>query len=208
MLVYHHIMKHNLLVAACFLGLLFDTTSCITTERETGTSHNNDRPYTPVPEGARGRVTERTVLRTVNSTHYFSNTKTKDNFVLQLQGTKILNSQARLIILSSTGDTLRKELMPATALVDERLIEDPRSATARDKEIAILQGMNTFFKEDKFTQPAIPRSARQPSDIDAQAWQAVREDNKAVGFDYTAAGGKERRIAYAKKLRKAVVVAE
>jgi hypothetical protein len=200
-------MKRKLLVAACF-GLLLQATSCINTERETVTSRNNDRPYTPVPEGARGRVNERTILRTVNSTHYFSNNKTKDNFVLQLQGTKILNSQARLIILSSTGDTLRKELMPATALVDERMIEDPRAATARDKEIAILQGMNTFFREDKFTQPAIPRSARQPSDIDAQAWQAIREDNKAVGFDYVTSGGKERRIAYAKKLRKAVIVAE
>jgi len=200
-------MTRNLLAAAC-LGLLLQATSCINTERETVTSRNNDRPYTPVPEGARGRVTERTVLRTVNSAHYFSNTKTKDNFVLQLQGTKILNSQARLVILSSTGDTLRKELMPATALLDERLIEDPKAATARDKEIAILQGMNAFFREDKFSQPAIPRSARQPSDIDAQAWQAIKADTKAVGFDYTTVGGKERRLAYAKKLRKAVIIAQ
>ncbi|HEX8425980.1 MAG TPA: hypothetical protein VF639_06775 [Hymenobacter sp.] len=187
---------------------MFEVSSCITTDKEAGTSRNTDKPYTPVPDPSRGRVTNRTVLRTVNSTHYFSNTKTKDNFVLQLRGTKILNSQARFIILTSTGDTLRKEIIPATALLDKRLASDPTAATARDKEIAILQSMNTFFKEDKFMQPAVPRTLRLPSDVDPQAWQAVREDTKAVGFDYVAAGGKERRLAYAKKLRKAVIVAE
>lgn len=207
MLVFQSIMKKRILVVAG-LGLLFQVSSCINADREAGTARSTDRPYTPVPEGARGRVTDRTVLRTVNSTHYFSNPKAKDKFVLQLQGTKILNAQARLIILSSTGDTLRKEIIPATALVDDRMIADPKAATARDKEIAILQGMNSFFREDRFTQPAVPRATRQPSDIDAQAWQAVREDTKAVGFDYTTAGGKERRLAYAKKLRKAVVVAQ
>lgn len=198
-------MKKILLAAAC-TGLLFQTTSCLNTEKEMGTSRNPDRPFTPTPEGARGRVTERTILRTVNATHYFSNPKAKDNFILQLQGTKILSSRARLIILSSTGDTLRKEVMPATALLDEREI-DPQAATARDKEIAILQGMNAFFREDRFTQPAISRNATQPAEIDAQAWQAVKADPKAVGFDYIT-NGKERRLAYAKKLQKAVVVAE
>ncbi|WP_375435511.1 hypothetical protein [uncultured Hymenobacter sp.] len=187
---------------------MLQVSSCITTDKEAGNARSADKPFTPLPEGARGRVTERTVLRTVNAAHYFSNPKAKDSFVLQLRGTKILNAQARFIILSSTGDTLRKELMPATALLDKRIASDPTVVTARDKEIAILQSMNAFFKEDRFTQPAVPRSLRAPSDVDAQAWQAVREDTKAVGFDYTAAGGKERRLAYAKKLRKAVIVAE
>lgn len=206
-MVFSFIMKKHLLVAAS-AALLLQTTSCINTEKEMGNGRNPERAYTPTPEGERGRVTERTVLRTVNAAHYFSNTKTKDNFILQLQGTKILNSKARLIILSNTGDTLRKEILPATALVDERDIEDPQSATVRDREIAILQGMNKFFHEDRFTQPAIPRTATQPADVDAQAWQAVRADSRAVGFDYMAGNGKERRLAYAKKLQKAVVIAE
>jgi hypothetical protein len=200
-------MKKILLAAAC-TGMLLQTTSCINTEKEMGNARSSsDRPFTPTPEGARGRVNERTVLRTVNATHYFSNNKTKDNFILQLQGTKILNSQARLIIVSSTGDTLRKESMPATALLDERQMDDPRAATTRDKEIGILQGMNAFFREDRFTQPAVARTATQPAEVDAQAWQAVKADTKAYGFDYTA-NGRERRLAYAKKLQKAVIVAE
>lgn len=200
-------MKKHLLAAASAL-LLLQTTSCINTEKEMGNGRNPERAYTPTPEGARSRVTERTVLRTVNASHYFSNTKTKDNFILQLQGPKILGSKAHLIILSNTGDTLRKEVLPATALVDERAMEDPQSATVRDREIAILQGMNNFFREDRFTQPAIPRTAAQPADVDPQAWQAVKADTKAVGFDYVSGTGKERRLAYAKKLQKAVVIAE
>lgn len=199
-------MKKILLAAAC-TGMLLQTTSCINTEKEMGNARSSDRPFTPTPEGSRSRVNERTVLRTVNATHYFSNNKTKDNFILQLQGTKILNSQARLIIVSSTGDTLRNESMPATALLTGRQMDDPQAATTRDKEIGILQGMNAFFREDQFTQPAVARNATQPAEVDAQAWQAVKADAKAYGFDYIA-NGRERRLAYAKKLQKAVIVAE
>ncbi|MCC2544994.1 hypothetical protein LJY25_00935 [Hymenobacter sp. BT175] len=182
--------------------------SCATTEREVGTSQNAERVYTPTPEAQRSRLTSRSVLNAVRTTHSFSDPKTKDNFVLLLQGAKIINGQARFLIISSTGDTLRNEVMPATALLDERELEDPQAATVRDKEIAILKGMNNFFRPDRFVQPAIPKSAVQPTEADAEAWAAVREDNKAVGFDYTANGGRERRIAYARKLRKAVVIAE
>jgi len=199
-------MKKILLVAAC-TGLLLQTSSCITTERETGNSRNPNRTFTPTPEGARSRVNARTVLRTVNTTHYFSNTKTKDNFILQLRGPKVLSAQAHFIILSSTGDTLRSEVMPATALLGERGPAARPATTVREKEIAILQSMNAFLREDHFTKPAVPRDAIQPAEVDAQAWEAVKADPKAVGFDYVA-DGRERRLAYAKKLQKAVVVAE
>jgi hypothetical protein len=196
----------KLVLPAAFAALLLQTTSCINTEREVGTSQNADKVYTPPT--ASNRVSSRTVLNTVKASHYFSNTKTKDNFILLLQGPKILNAQAKFIIVNSAGDTLRKEVMPASALLDERELEDPQAATVRDKEIAILKGMNSFFREDRFTQPAVSKTAAQPAEIDPQAWSAVKEDTKAVGFDYTTVGGKERRIAYAKKLQKAVIIAE
>ncbi|TGE19992.1 hypothetical protein [Hymenobacter elongatus] len=196
----------KLVLSAVFAALSLHLTSCLNTEREVGTSQNADKVYTPPT--ATTRVGSRTVLNTVRASHYFSNTKTKDNFILQLQGAKILNAQARFIIVNSAGDTLRKEVMPASALLDERELEDPQAATVRDKEIAILKGMNSFFAEDRFTQPAVPKAATQPAEIDAQSWAAVKEDTKAVGFDYTTVGGKERRIAYAKKLQKAVIIAE
>ena len=187
-------------------AVLLQLTSCLNTEREVGTSRNADREYTPPT--ATARVSSRTVLNTVRAAHYFSNTKTKDNFILQLQGPKIMSGQARFIILSSTGDTLRKEIMPATALLDERQLDDPQAATVRDKEIAILRGMNSFFADDRFVQPAVAKTATQPGEIDAQTWSSVKADTRAVGFDYVTAAGKERRIAYDKKQKKAVVIAE
>ncbi|WP_426491863.1 hypothetical protein [Hymenobacter sp. 102] len=200
-------MKKILLPTAGALVLL-QLASCINTEREVGTSKNADRVFTPTPEANRGRVSERTILRTVNAQHTFSSTKGKDNFVLQLRGPKIATSQAYFMIVSSTGDTLRKEVMPATALINDRELDDPQAATVRDKEIAILQAMNNFFRDDRFVQPAVPRAATQPENVDAQSWTSVKEDSRAVGFDYPAADGRERRLAYSKKLGRAVVIAE
>lgn len=200
-------MKKLLLPSLGALCLL-QMASCINTEREVGTSKNADRVFTPTPEANRGRVSERTVLRTVNATHTFSNPRSKDNFVLQLRGPKIASSQAYFMIISSTGDTLRKEIIPATALINERDLADPQAATVRDKEIAILQGMNSFFRDDRFVQPAVPRTATQPENVDAQSWSSVKEDTRAVGFDYPSAGGRERRVAFSKKLGRAVVIAE
>ncbi|WP_188813902.1 hypothetical protein [Hymenobacter cavernae] len=192
----------KLFLPVAFVALL-QMTSCITTEREVGSAKNQQK-YTPTPGN---RITERSVLNKVNAQHYFTSIKAKDQFVLLLQGSKIVNAQARFIILTSTGDTIRKETIPAAALLKASDLDDPQAATVRDKEIAILKTMNTFFREDHFTQPAIPRAAVQPANVDAQAWSAVRADTKAIGFDYIAAGGKERRIAYAKTLRKAVIIA-
>ncbi|WP_400190802.1 hypothetical protein [Hymenobacter sp. B81] len=197
------------LLPVAFAALLFQS-SCVTTDREVGTSNNADQLFTPKPEAARSRMTSRTVLRTVQAQHAFSDPRAKDNFVLLLQGTKVAEANARFLIISAQGDTLRNEVMPATALIDERAMqEDPQAGSVRAKEIAILQGMNKFFAEDKFTAPAIPKKTTSaPEGADPEGWQAVREDNRAVGFDYVDASGREKRIAFAKKLNKAVVVAE
>lgn len=199
-------MKKLLLPVSLIVLLL--QTSCLTTERESATSKNADRVFSPTPEGQRARLTPTSVLNSVRATHEFSDPKAKDRFVLLLQGTKIINSKARFLIISSNGDTLRNEVMPAIALLDERELEDPQAATVRDKEIAILKSMNSFFSEDKFTSPAVPRTMQAAAVEDREGWQAVREDNRSVGFDYRAAGGQERRLAYARKLNKAVIVAE
>lgn len=207
MMVSHYPMKKFVLPAAGLLMALH-MTSCINTEREVGTSKNAQQVFTPAPEGARSRMTERTVLRTVNTTHSFSNSRTKDQFVLQLRGPKIATARAHFIIVSSTGDTLRKEVLPAAVLINAADLDDAATATVRDKEIAILQGMNSFFREDRFVQPAVPRTAVQPENVDAQSWTSVKEDTRAIGFDYPAADGRERRLAFSKKLGRAVVIAE
>ncbi|NVO31796.1 hypothetical protein [Hymenobacter lapidiphilus] len=198
----------KLLIPVAGAFCLLQLSSCLNTEREVATSRNTDRQFTPGLEANRGRVSERTVLRTVTASHNFSSTKDKDSFVLQLRGPKIASSRAYFIILNSTGDTLRQEVMPATALIRDQDMTDPQTATVRDKEIAILQGMNGFFRDDRFVQPAVPKAAVQPENVDAQSWSSVKADSRAIGFDYPSADGRERRLAFSKALKRAVVIAE
>ena len=191
-------------------ALLLNLTACLNTEREVGNSTRNPREvYTPIPERDRSRLSSRTVLNTVRTTHTFSDPNTKDNFILQLRGPRVLTARAHLIVTNAKGDTLRHEVLPARALLDEHSLDDPRAATVRDQEIAILRGMNSFFREDQFSQPAVVPNADQPAEVDTQTWQALRDDRTAVGFDYPADGSRnERRLTYIHKLGRAVVISQ
>lgn len=197
----------NLAGLGLTVGLALQLTSCVSTEREVSHSAADPRAsYTPPPTGNRTRVGSATVLNTVRATHAFSDPNTKDNFVLQLRGPRVLTAQAHLIVTSASGDTLRHEIMPARALLTEAALNDSQASSVRDQEIAILQGMNKFFGDGHFSQPAIPAGAEQPAEVDAKTWLALRDDPGTVGFNYTGAGGTERRLAYARKLGKAVVL--
>ena len=188
-------------------ALLFNLASCLNTEKEVGTTNKDPRAtYTPPAVNDRTRVTSKTVLNTVQANHIFSNPTTQDKFVLQLRGARVLSGQVHLIVTSSTGDTLRHEVMPARTLLDEATLADPQAATVRDKEIAILKGMNTYFAAPRFSQPAVSATAEQPAEIDGATWKALREDPTTVAFDFIGADGGERRLAYSRKLQKAVVL--
>lgn len=200
-------MKTSLLLVAA--GFTLHLTSCVSTEREaSGSSADPRATYIPPTNRDGGRIGSKTVLNTVSASHFFSNPELKDNFVLQLRGPQVLTAQAHLIVTSSTGDTLRHEVLPARALLSEKALADPRAASVRDQEIAILQGMNNFFADGRFTQPAVPAGTEQPAELDAQTWSALREDPGTVGFDYTGAGGAERRMAFVRKLGKAVIISQ
>ncbi|MET4073066.1 hypothetical protein [Hymenobacter sp. UYCo722] len=194
-----------LLVASCSLQL----TSCVSTEREASTSTKDPRAtYTPPPAGSRTRINGKTVLNTVRASHAFSDPNSNDNFVLQLRGERVLTSQAHFIVTNNMGDTIRHEVLPARALLSHADAGLARSASVRDQEIAILQGMNSFFTPSRFAQPAVPAGTAQPAELDAKTWTTLRDDPTAVGFDYTGAGGAERRMAYSQKLGKAVVISQ
>lgn len=186
---------------------MLELDSCVSTEREVSSSTIDPRTtYTPPLASARGRIGNKTVLNTVTASHAFSDPKTKDQFVLQLRGPRVLTAQAHLIVISSTGDTLRHEVLPARVLLGQSELQDPQSASVREQEIAILEGMNKFFAAGHFTQPAIPAGTEQPAEVDSKTWSALREDPATVGFDYQGAGGDERRIAYARKMGKTVSI--
>ena len=194
-------------LALLAVGLTLQFSSCVSTEREVSSSSTDPRStYIPPVAGNRTRISSKTVLNTVSTSHTFSDPNTKDNFILQLRGPRVLTARAHLIVTSSKGDTLRHEVMPARALLAEGALNDPQAASVRDQEIAILQGMNNFFADGHFSQPAVPAGLEQPAEVDTKTWAALREDPSTVGFDYTAAGGAERRMAYVRKLGKAVVI--
>lgn len=181
--------------------------SCATTEREAASTNKDPRTtYVPPAPGARNHLNSQTVLNTVRTTHAFSNPKTRDNFTLQLRGARILTGQAHLIVTSPAGDTLRHEVLPARALLADQT--DAHATTARDQEIAILRGMNTFFAATHFSQPAVPAREDQPAEVDAAIWQALRADPAAVAFDFPGPDGSERRLAYVRKMHKAVVLSQ
>lgn len=203
-----HIVRISALLLVT-TGLILDLTSCVSTEREVNSSTVDPRAtYTPPPTGSRTRVGTKTVLNTVTTSHAFSDPKNLDTFVLQLRGPRVLTAQAHLIIISSTGDTLRHEVLPARALLSHTDLTDAQSASVRDQEIAILQGMNNFFAASHFTEPAVPAGTEQPAEVDTKTWVALREDPSTVGFDYIGVGGAERRMAYVRKLGKAVVISQ
>lgn len=195
----------------CKLGavaaLLLTVSSCVNVskERETATSSTDPRAEFQPPSGRGERVGAATVLNTVRASHTFSNPQAPDQFVLQMRGPRILSSRLHLFVVSSAGDTLRHEVLPATALLDDPTLRNNQSASVRDKEISILRGMNAFFSPSQFVQPAVPASATQPAEVDTQAWASLRNDPKAVGFDYPTGSG-ETRLTYSRQLNKVLVI--
>ncbi|ALW86061.1 hypothetical protein AUC43_13755 [Hymenobacter sedentarius] len=193
-------------IALLAAGLTLQLSSCVSTEREVSSSTTDPRTtYKPPVAGNGARIGSKTVLNTVSTSHTFSDPNTKDNFILQLRGPRVLTARAHFIVTTSKGDTLRHEVMPARALLSESTL-DPQASSVRDQEIAILQGMNTFFAAGHFSQPAVPAGLEQPAEVDTKTWAALREDPSTVAFDFTGTGGSERRLAYVRKLGKAVVI--
>lgn len=186
-------------------GLALQLASCVSTEREISSSDPRTT-YRPPAAGDRARLNSKTVLNTVSASHVFSNPNTRDNFILQLRGPRVLTAQAHLIVTSSTGDTLTHQVLPARALLAEQVQTDPQGLSIRDQEIAVLQRMNAFFAESHFSQPAVPPGTEAPAEVDTKAWSALREDPSTVAFDYPGMGGAEHRLAYARKLGKAVII--
>lgn len=176
-----------------------------------GREHETTRPSASLPDaratyqpptGKGQRVGGATVLNTVEATHLFSSPTAPDRFVLQLRGPRILTGRLYLAVLSAGGDTLSRQVTPA------RVLRDPQALTTRDQEISVLKGMNNFFNANRFAQPAVAAGAHQPASLSSAEWAALRADPQAVGFDYPAADGTLRRLAYVPRLGRVLVLSE
>lgn len=173
-------------------ALLLTLTSCLTTEREPTTSAKGSRAEFTPPRGRGERVSGATVLHTVRTAHVFSSPSAPDTFVLQLRGPRILSSRAYFSVLNGRGDTLHREVLPVRVLLIDPTLRDNESASVRDREINILRGMNSFFSDTHFEQPAAP---------------AAGSVAPAVSFDYPGPTAGQR-LTYSPQAGRAVVVGE
>ena len=182
-------------------------TSCTRTEHEGNATPVviNRTQFSPPPRHGQ-RIGSATVLNTVSARHVFSNPAAPDQFVLQMRGPQVVSSRLLFCVISSKGDTLRQEVLPARLLLDDPTLQDNVSASVRDQEVSILRGMNRFFSADRFVQPAVPATTAQPAELDAQAWNSLRNDPAAVGFDYFSNENTEQRLAFSRRLGKVVVL--
>ena len=176
-----------LLATAALLTL----TACLNTERETATAAKGPRTEFTPPRGRGERVSGATVLHTVRVAHVFSSPSAPDTFVLQLRGPRVLSSRAYFSVLNSRGDTLHREVLPASVLLTDPTLRNNESASVRDREINILRGMNTFFSASHFEQPAV----------------SAGSDAPAVSFDYPGPIASQR-LVYSRQTGRAVVVKE
>lgn len=198
-----------LLLSGAALVLSLALPACLNTEKEIGTTEKDPRAtFTPPAASDRSRMTSASVLNTVQASHVFSNPVQPDKFVLQLRGLRILTGQVHLMVVNAAGDTLRHEVLPARALLSEEALADPAASSSRDKEIAILKRMNTFFAPDNFVQPAVPVTAEQPAEFSTAAWTALKADPSTVAFDCPGRDGGLRRLAYSKSMGKVLVITQ
>ncbi|WP_223649569.1 hypothetical protein [Hymenobacter psoromatis] len=172
-------------------ALLLTLTSCLNTERETATATKGPHTEFTPPRGRGERVNGATVLHTVRVAHVFSSLSAPDTFVLQLRGPRVLSSRAYFSVLNSRGDTLHREVLPASVLLTDPTLRSNESASVRDREINILRGMNTFFSDTHFERSAAP----------------VGSDAPAVSFDYLGSTASQR-LVYSRQTGRAVIVKE
>ena len=183
------------------LAALLFSASCVSTEREPTTPTRDARAEFRPPTGKGQRVSGATVLNAVQATHAFTAPGAADHFVLQLRGPRVLTGKLHLAVLSSRGDTLYREVLPA------RVLQDPAALTVRDQEISVLRGMNNFFNPGRFS-TAVPATQAPPPSLSAADWTTLRADAQATSFDYPAANGAQHHLVYSPKLKRAVLLAE
>lgn len=194
-------LRRYLAASQALLAALLLTASCVSTERETTTPSRDARAEFRPPTGKGQRVSGTTVLNAVQATHAFSAPGAADRFVLQLRGPRVLTGKLHLAVLSSRGDTLYREVLPA------RVLQDPAALTVRDQEISVLRGMNNFFSPSHFS-ATVPDAPARPASLSAADWATLRADAQATSFAYPAAGGAQHHLVYSPKLGRAVLLAE
>ena len=130
----------------------------------------------------------------------FSNSNSKDKFIISIIGNTILEGEMVFQIINSEGEELLNEKYPSNYLIG---FGYDQYTTIAGQEKFIKKRVKEFFKDENFFEPAI--SADEEYDIDysnENIWNDIKSDPTTIGFYYLIGEERGCRIAYSKKENK------
>jgi len=137
--------------------------------------------------------------------HAFSSAVSKDTFRIKAVGSTLLKAKIIFTISSGSGTEIYSATFKAVDLINEGLPKGI-AASGKDQERYILKRIREFFNEKNFSQPAIRDNEEFDDDYSIQdIWMDIKSDKTAIGFNYLIGEEDNRKIAYSKKLKKAVL---
>jgi hypothetical protein len=144
------------------------------------------------------------VNNTVEITHFFSNTKNKDIFTLEMNGLDILTSDIDFTIKSISGDTVFYQKFKSQDLIGYGLI-DIESPSKDQMEDYILKRFYNFLDTKNFSSPAISKEEELDDDYyDAKYFEVIKKQTDSVSFYYLLGEEYMRRIVYLRDQKKVV----
>lgn len=138
--------------------------------------------------------------------HVFSNPEKEDVFKLRIEGNDPSNSIVHFTISNDKGELVYAEDFKVGLLLDESLLPANETLTEDDKIAALTKEINSFFREENFSMPAIGNDSDFREEYsDKAVWNDIKKDKSAVGFYYLLGGQNGRSIAWSKIQGKVVV---
>jgi hypothetical protein len=136
--------------------------------------------------------------------HVFSDKDTMDQFYICIKGKTIHDGTVTLRITKGNGVVLLNEEFPSYLLMGYDYEGDVNSRPDREK--FMISRIKSFFDDKHFASPAIQPDDKFDENLsDKDIWDEISADKNNVGFFYILGEGDGRKIAYSKKMNKAVL---
>jgi len=143
-------------------------------------------------------------LMTIRADHVFSNTATKDHFVLIVSGKSVVDSKVRLSILTHDNRQIFTDSFKASDLLYN--YDNGEGLNIKQKDAIIRKRITHFFSDSCFIYPAIKIAEPFFEDnSDKAAWLDIKSNKDAIGFVYSYGYEGTYAIAYSNKKKKAIL---
>jgi hypothetical protein len=134
--------------------------------------------------------------------HAFSDQEHADTFSLSVSGANLFDADVTFQIITWRGEEIYSEKFSVNHLM-ERDARDPR--TSKDS-LHILNTLQHFFDNEKFSSPAIPDTSRyaEANLIPREQWIEIWRDATTIGFSFLLGAEDGRSISFSKTVKKVV----